>query len=252
MTASPLLQVRRLSKTFNLASGPVLDEISLAIAPNECVAVLGRSGAGKSTLARCLTGLVAHDAGVIEVDGKPHRPRSRAHRRRVQMAWQDGAAALSPFTSIGVTLREPLDAFDLGPRESRDARVDELLRTVGLTASYRDRRPHQISGGEAQRIGIARALAADPRVLILDEPLSALDPPTQAEVLPLLRATSHSTALAVLLISHDLTAVRQLADRVVFLENARVVADQPVAEFFSAPAHPAAAAFVQAWPALPF
>jgi ABC-type dipeptide/oligopeptide/nickel transport system ATPase subunit len=252
MISVPALQVRALSKTFDNERGPVLDEVWFSIEEGESVAVIGRSGVGKSTLARSITGLVRYEKGAVEIDGRPHRPGNRLQRRLVQMTWQDGASALSPFANIRTALREPLDAFKIGAVGSRDARIEELLQSVGIPCSYLDRRPHQISGGEAQRIGIARALAADPRVLILDEPLSTLDPPTQAEILPLLRATSHSTTRAVLLISHDLTAVRQLADRVLFLHRGRLVADQSAGDFFSAPSHPAAAEFIQAWPPLPF
>jgi ABC-type dipeptide/oligopeptide/nickel transport system ATPase subunit len=226
----------------------VLKGVSFSIAAGECVALVGRSGSGKSTLAKCLTGLERYEAGSVSIDGRPHLPSKRAARRQVQMVWQDSAFALCPFTSVATAIREPMDAFDIG---SPDA-VAGLLEQVGLSALMTSRFPHQLSGGEAQRVGIARALAAEPRVLVLDEPLSALDPPTQASIVPVLRSASRRDSRAVLFISHDLTAVRQLADRVLFLENGVISLDQQMHDFFASPGNPAAEAFLAAWGSLPF
>lgn len=247
-----VLRIRGLSKCFTAARGAVLDGVDLAIRAGETVALLGRSGAGKSTLARCLVGLERPDAGTIAVDGVPYDPRKRRARRLVQMVWQDSYPSLSPYRTIRHSLREPLDAFGAGPEAARDARARELLHAVGLGPDVLDRRPHQLSGGECQRVVIARALAADPRVLILDEPLSALDAPAQAEIVPVLQAASHAAAGAVLFISHDLTAVRRLATRVAVLDGGKVVEEKPTAEFFAAPENPASRALLDAWPPLPF
>jgi len=246
------LSVRGLRKCFQASRGAVLADVDLHINAGETVALIGRSGAGKSTLARCLVGLETVDGGEIRVDDAIYNPRMRQSRRLVQMVWQDATTSLSPYRTIRQILREPTDAFGMGEAASRGSRVGELIESVGLPASLLDRRPHQLSGGECQRIGIARALATDPRVLVLDEPLSALDAPGQAEILPMLRAASREAPRAVLLISHDLTAIRRLATRVAVLHGGSVVEDQATELFFAAPQHPAAREFLAAWPPLPF
>jgi ABC-type dipeptide/oligopeptide/nickel transport system ATPase subunit len=168
------------------------------------------------------------------------------------MVWQDPYSALSPYQTIRRSLREPLDAFAVGDVSGRDKTVKRLIELVGLDSKLLDRRPHQLSGGECQRVVIARALAPEPRILILDEPLSALDPNSQAEVVPILQAASGDTRRAVLLISHDLTAVRSLASHVAMLHEGRVVEIQDTSSFFAAPIHNASREFLRAWPSLPF
>jgi ABC-type dipeptide/oligopeptide/nickel transport system ATPase subunit len=252
MKQPPLLSIRDLHKCFDTAGGAVLNGVSLTIHRGETVALVGRSGSGKSTLARCLVGLESPESGEVFIDGDRFRPRERKLRRLVQMVWQDPVPSLSPYRTVAESIREPLDAFSIGPPPSRDGRVRELLRSVGLAPELGDRRPHQLSGGECQRVIVARALAPDPRLLILDEPLSALDPPTQAEIVPVLQGVARQGAQAVLLISHDLTAVRKLASRVALLHEGRIVEDQPTERFLSNPEHPAARQFLSAWPALPF
>jgi ABC-type dipeptide/oligopeptide/nickel transport system ATPase subunit len=237
-----LLGVTELSKSFE---SRVLDGVSFSVSAGECVAILGKSGCGKSTLARCIAGLEIVTSGSVEIEGRAHTPHHRADRRRVQMVWQDSASSLSPFFSIRESMQEGLAD---GGRENLRA----LAVAVGLREELLDRRPHQLSGGELQRAGIARALAAEPKVLILDEPLSALDPITQFEILPYLRQATHAPNRAALFISHDLTAVRQLADRVLFLHGGHVVEDRPAVEFLTEPHHAAAREFVSAWPSLPF
>lgn len=230
-----------LSKSFGHRR--VLAGVDFSVAHGECVAILGRSGAGKSTLARCIAGLERTNSGTIEINGEPHLPKLREKRRAVQMVWQESGTALSPFLSVGQSLRETM-------RTDQD--IAGLAAAVGLRLDLLDRRPHELSGGELQRAGIARALAASPKVLILDEPLSALDPVTQAEVLPFLRTATHAADRAALFISHDLTATRLLADRVLFLHDGAIVEDRLTNEFLSSPVHAAAREFVAAWPALPF
>lgn len=252
MSAHSGLSIRGLHKSFQASRGAVLAGVTLQVDPGETVALIGRSGAGKSTLARCLVGLETADSGEVRVDGSIYHPRVRRSRHLVQMVWQDAITSLSPFCTIRQTLREPMDEFGMGAAASRDQRVEELIESVGLQASLLDRRPHQLSGGECQRVGIARALATDPRVLVLDEPLSALDAPGQAEILPVLRAASRKAPRAVLLISHDLTAIRRLATRVAVLHGGRVVEDQATEPFFADPQHPATREFLAAWPPLPF
>lgn len=245
-----MLRVEGLVKRYGRQGVRVLDGVGFSVAAGECVAVLGKSGCGKSTLARCVAGLLPVTEGLLEIEGAVHSPQSRAQRRRVQMVWQDSVASLSPFADIRGSLREAMGQ-ELEDGE-RDRRLGELAGAVGLRGELLGRRPHELSGGEAQRAAIARALAAEPKVLLLDEPLSALDPMTQYEILPFLREATHAAGRAALFISHDLTAVQQLADRVLFLESGMVVEDRPAGAFLAGPRHPAAQAFLSAWPALPF
>ena len=248
----PALAVCSLRRSYRADRGRVLEDVSLEIGEGNTLALLGRSGCGKSTLARCLVGMEPIDAGTIAVDGLAFSPTQRSQRRRVQMVWQDAVSSLSPYRTAGQSLREPLDAFEIAESKTRDTRVEELSAIVGLRPELLNRRPHQLSGGECQRVVIARALAPDPRILILDEPLSALDPPSQAEMLPVIRAVAAQAARAVLLISHDLTAVRQLATRVALLHEGKIIEEQLTEDFFAAPKHPQTREFLAAWTGLPF
>lgn len=252
LTSTRGLTVRGLKKRFDASGAAVLEGIDLDIQAGETLALLGRSGSGKSTLARCLVGLERPDEGSILVDGHPHIPANRKSRLAIQLVWQDPVASLSPFCTAGASIMEPISHASFASHEARIERAKELLLLVGLNESFLGRFPFQLSGGECQRIGIARALAAKPSVWILDEPLSALDPPMQAEILPVLRDAIQLHSMATLLISHDLTAVRQLADRVAFLANGSIVENRPTPEFLASPAHPVARQFIDAWPSLPF
>jgi len=248
---TPPVSIRDLRKSFQ-GGVRVLDGVSLSIDAGETVALVGRSGAGKSTFARCVVGLETADGGETMIDGRVFDPGRREERRKVQLVWQDPVPSLSPFQTVGRSIREPLDGFRIGERGRRDGRVRELLRSVGLAPELAERRPHELSGGECQRVVIARALASDPRLLILDEPLSALDPPSQAAAVPVLQAAARETGRAVLLISHDLTAVRRLADRTALLHEGKIVEVRKTDDFFSRPEHPASREFLAAWPELPF
>jgi len=251
LRAAPVVAIKDLRKSF--PAGPaVLDGVSLNIGCGETVALVGRSGAGKSTLARCVVGLEPPESGEVRIDGRTFDPRARKQRRLVQMVWQDPVPSLSPYQTVGASIREPLDSFAVGEPSKRATQVRDLIRSVGLAPEIEARRPHELSGGECQRIVIARALAPDPRLLLLDEPLSALDPPSQAAVLPLLQSVARQSSRAVLLISHNLTAVRRLADRVALLHQGRIVEDQATGGFFARPRHPATRELLTAWPALPF
>jgi ABC-type dipeptide/oligopeptide/nickel transport system ATPase subunit len=252
LTPPASLSVRGLKKRFAAKARPVLDGIDLDIRAGETLALLGKSGSGKTTLARCLVGLEQPESGSILVNGRIHNSANRIQRLAVQMVWQDPVASLSPFCTAGASIMEPLSSVGAGSQQERGERVDELLRFVGLNESFASRLPFELSGGECQRIGVARALAANPSVLVLDEPFSALDPPMQAEIVPLLKAAIQFRSMATLLVSHDLTAVRQLADRVAFLADGRIVENKATAEFLDSPEHPIAQQFVNAWRSLPF
>jgi peptide/nickel transport system ATP-binding protein len=230
----------------------VLAGIHLDVAAGETVALVGRSGAGKSTLARCLAGLERVDGGRIEVDGLPYRASHRRSRRLVQLVWQDPVASLSPFRTVAQSLAEPLDAFGIGEARHRTHAVRELLRDVDLGLDHLGRRPHEMSGGECQRVALARALACRPRVLVLDEPFASLDPPRQLQISDLVARLATRDARAVILISHDLTAVRRLSSRVALLHQGTIAVDLATAAFFSDGAPDLAEEFRRAWPPLPF
>ena len=244
---TPLLRVSGLSKRFGSGSKGVtaLDAVDLSIGAGEGVALVGESGSGKSTLARCLVGLAAHDSGSIWVDGlgtvKPNQGSRKAllaYRRTVQMIFQDPYASLSPARSIGATIAESVRVRDpVRPRAALRHEVADLLKHVGLPPGYAARRPVALSGGERQRAAIARALAMRPRLLICDEPVSAVDVSVQAQIVTLLRSLRDRDGIALLFITHDLAVVPQIAARTVVLFRGRVVEEGPTARVLRAPAH---------------
>jgi len=246
------LSIRHLRKGFASGGHAVLADVCLEIGPGETVALIGRSGAGKTTLARCIVGLEVADHGDVLVDGARYRPADRGARRAVQLVWQDPSGSLSPFRTLRQSVVEPLDGFGIGAPSTRARRAEELLTSVGVPFGMFDRAPHELSGGECQRAVLARALASDPGVLVLDEPMSALDPPRQAELSQVLARLTKESQRAILFISHDLTAVRRLSSRVALLDGGRIVDDVATPEFFARRGHPIARQFLEAWPPLPF
>jgi ABC-type glutathione transport system ATPase component len=249
MPVEPLLEARDVVRVFPgggwLARRPALravDGVSLSIAPGETVAVVGESGSGKSTLGRMLLGLDRPDQGCIAYRGVDVASLDDAARRRfraeVQVVFQDSGTSLNPRRSIAGSLGVPLrHNLGLGRAEAR-VRIDALLERVGLEpAQFRDRLPHELSGGQRQRVGIARALASNPRVIIADEPVSALDVSVRAHVLRLLRDLQRQDGLACLFITHDLGVVRAIADRVVVLYRGRIVEQGVTSQVMSGPAH---------------
>jgi peptide/nickel transport system ATP-binding protein len=230
-----------------------LDSVDLCVSAGERVGVVGGSGAGKSTLLRLLLALEAPDAGEVRLRDRLVRPqragRLRWFRRQVQYVSQDFYGALSPRMTVAEIVREPLAC--LAVPGDHDRRVDELLVAVCLDPALRDRRPGTLSGGQRQRVAVARALAPAPAVLLADEPVSALDAPVRVAILDLLRGVSTATGAALVLVSHDLPAVRRTCDRVVVLEDGRVVEAGPVRQIFDDPQAPATRALLDAVPALP-
>lgn len=238
-----MLTVRGLSKKFHGRN--VLGEIDLAITAGEVVGLIGHSGAGKSTLARCLVGLERAERGEILLNGVPISPGKGAARKNIQYLWQDPTQSLSPYLSAKGAVMETLSGFGVGDLRTRNARASDLLVSLGLPRSLHDRRPHTLSGGQNQRVALARALAAEPQVLILDEPLSSLDLATQVSTISVLRRLHAETGLTMLIVSHDLAPLRQLANRVLVLDEARVVEDIPMHSFSSAATHPLAKAYAE-------
>jgi peptide/nickel transport system ATP-binding protein len=231
-----------------------VDHVSLAVEEGEVVGLVGESGCGKSTLGRIAAGLLAPDDGAARLDGEPvaDRTGSRVVKRltSVQMVFQDPFASLNPRMKVGDAIAEGPLAHALWPEAERSARVAETLREVGLDASYAQRFPHQFSGGQRARIGIARALAMSPRVVVADEAVAALDVSIQAQVLNTFLDLRARRGLAWLFISHDLGVVGHLADRVAIMYLGRIVELGPAEAVFAAPAHPYTQGLLAAVPRL--
>ncbi len=254
---TPLVSLRDVSRHFplprrGLFTRPVLravQQVSFDVAPGEVVGLVGESGSGKSTLGRVALGLLAATEGAVLFEGqdlgalKPAQ--LRAMRRHMQMVFQDPFASLNPRRSVGGAIAEVLALHGL---PHGDADVGAALARVGLEAADMKRRPRQFSGGQRQRIAIARALAVRPRFLVADEPVSALDVSVQAGILKLLQELRGELGLAMLFISHDLTVVEAMADRVLVLYLGRVMEAGPAREIFRAPRHPYTAALLASAP----
>ncbi|MER5909051.1 ABC transporter ATP-binding protein [Streptomyces sp. NPDC001982] len=234
-----------------------VDDVSLTIRRGETLGIVGESGSGKTTLGRMLVGLLEPTAGAIRYEGRPHTGVNPA----VQMVFQDPVSSLNPRRSVGESIADPLRARGMGvpplerSREWRDegrirGRVTELLERVGLEGAHYDRYPHEFSGGQRQRVGIARALAADPRVIVCDEPVSALDVTTQAQVVALLGELQQELGLALVFVAHDLAVVRQVSDRVAVMRRGRIVESGPADEVYDSPQDPYTKQLLAAVPAL--
>lgn len=258
----PLLSVRGLCTWFPvrrrgwpLGPGAVLkavDGVSLEVFPGEVLGLVGESGCGKSTLVRSIVQLEPPRAGEVRFEGRAlHRlpPRElRRVRRRLQMVFQDPYASLNPRKTVFDTLAEPLRVHGLAPRREMAAAVAGLMEKVGLASRTMRKYPHEFSGGQRQRIAIARALALRPAMLLADEPVSALDVSVQAQILNLLRRLRDEAGLTMMLISHDLAVVRQMAGRIAVMYLGRIVEEGPSEAVFSMPRHPYTQALVSAIP----
>ncbi|WP_405863253.1 ABC transporter ATP-binding protein [Streptomyces sp. NBC_01515] len=219
-----------------------VDDVSLTIHRGETLGIVGESGSGKTTLGRMLVGLLKPTAGEIKPGG--------GVRPDVQMVFQDPVSSLNPRRSVGESIADPLRARGERDEESIRGRVRELLERVGLEGAHYDRYPHEFSGGQRQRVGIARALAADPRVIVCDEPVSALDVTTQAQVVALLGELQRELGLALVFVAHDLAVVRQVSDRVAVMRRGRIVEQGPADEVYDSPQDPYTKQLLAAVPAL--
>ena len=229
-----------------------VDGVDLEIAAGETFAIVGESGCGKSTLARLLVRLIDPTAGSVEYDGDNiadlPNDQMRGLRKDLQFIFQDPFSSLNPRMTVGALIEEPLKAHGIGDEASRRARVAELLGRVGLTPAHADRFPHEFSGGQRQRIGIARALATGPKLIIGDEPVSALDVSIQAQVVNILEDLKEEFGLTLIVIAHDLAVIRHMSDRVAVMYLGEIVEVAKAEALFSAPKHPYTEALLAAIP----
>jgi len=261
-TVEPLLEVDGVRVSYPVqggvfGSGETFDAVAgvdLAVSAGEVVALVGESGCGKSTLARSIVGLVRPSAGTIRYEGRDLWQLPRRERRRlggeIQMVFQDPYASLHPRLNVEQAVSEAWRARPERAPADRAAALRDLLERVGIAYGDRDRYPHEFSGGQRQRISIARALALSPRLLLLDEPVSALDVSIQAQILVLLKELQAEQQLAYLLISHDLDVVGQISDRVVTMYLGTVFETGPTQAVLDAPIHPYTEALLAAAPEL--
>ncbi len=261
MTTDPLLKVADLAKKFvakrSVFGAPsafvtAVDGVTMTIAAGQTLALVGESGCGKSTVGRLVLGLIEPSAGRVECDGQDVTKLSaaelKAFRAKAQLIFQDPYASLNPRMTIGATLDEPLMLHTRLSKAARRTRVAELLDLVGLKADQARRYPHEFSGGQRQRIAIARALAASPKLIVCDEPVSALDVSIRAQILNLLRDLQQRFGLALLFISHDLSVVKHIADRTAVMYLGRIVESAATADLFKQPRHPYTQALLSAIP----
>jgi ABC-type oligopeptide transport system ATPase subunit len=254
-----LLRVEHVSKQFGrrrlLSAGRVVhavNDVSFTVGRAEVVAVVGETGSGKSTLGNCVSGLLRPTTGQVWFENKdvasdPQGRRSQL-RRKIQPVFQDPRGSLDPRWPVERTIREPLDACRIGtPRERRE-KVATLMDRVGLPSFVGRRRPDQLSGGQQQRVALAAALALEPELLVADEPVSALDVSVQAQILNLFETLRADLGLSILFISHDLSVVQHLSDRVLVMYAGRVVESGPVDQIFASPVHSYTKALLDAIP----
>jgi oligopeptide transport system ATP-binding protein len=244
-----LLQVKDLHKHFPIKSGllfehkidevKAVDGVSFDIAEGETLGLVGESGSGKSTTGYCILQLLKPTSGSVVFEGTDlttlGREALRKMRREMQIVFQDPYSSLDPRMTVGDIVAEPLIVHRIGTRRDRSTRVRELLDIVGFNPTYTNRYPHEFSGGQRQRIGIARALALSPKLIVCDEPVSALDVSIQAQILNLLKDLQHDFALTYLFIAHDLAVVRSMSDRIAVMNKGVLVEIGPAEEVYTAP-----------------
>ena len=251
-----LLDVRGLSKIFATGGRRVvaLEEVSLALSGGQTLGLVGPSGSGKSTLARVLLRLVEPDDGRIIFDGVDWLALTgaaqRAMRKRIQMVFQDPLAALNPRATIAGALSDPLRIHGIVERTQRPAAIARLLERVGLDPALARRAIHEISGGQRQRVAIARALATNPDLIVLDEPVSALDVSVRGQILDLLTGLQRERGIAYLFVSHDLAVVRAVSHRIAIMDAGRIVEAGPAARVVADPQSPTGRALIAAVPRL--
>ena len=260
-SSTPLLVVDKLKKYYPVRGGiwggrigdvRAVDDVSFSVAQGETLGLVGESGCGKSTLGRTVMRLEDPTGGQVLFEGRDLVNASRRElfrlRREIQMIFQDPYSSLNPRMTVGEIVREPLVVHRIGTKAEQIDTVRELLETVGLTGEMLERYPHEFSGGQRQRIGVARALALGPKLVIADEPVSALDVSVQSQVLNLMVRLQRERNLTYVFISHDLSVVEHVSDAIAIMYLGRIVEIGPVARVFERPAHPYTRALLQAIP----
>lgn len=250
MSTELLVEAEHLTKEFSVAGEGLfsrgklvaVDDVSFTVARGETLGLVGESGSGKSTVANIVAGLLLRTSGTMRVNGVDFaslRARElRQQRRHVQVVFQDPYASMAPTATVESSITEPLRAHGVGDRDTRRKRVDELLELVSLDRSMKGRFSSEMSGGQLQRVSIARALALEPQLVVLDEPVSALDVSTKAEIVNLLADLKDELGLSYLFISHDLSTLRVLADRVAVMYLGALVETGPAEQIYEDPKHP--------------
>ncbi|MDM5326697.1 dipeptide ABC transporter ATP-binding protein [Neobacillus sp. CF12] len=256
----PLISIKNVKKYYPIGSGlfgkkdkwlKAVDGISLDVQQGETVGLVGESGCGKSTLGRMVVGLLEPSTGEVIFEGNTLLSKGRKRRevgKNIQMVFQDPYSSLNPRMTVTNIIAEPLVLHKIGTKSERKKRVDELLEKVGLTPSHGARYPEEFSGGQRQRIGIARALALNPKLIVCDEPVSALDVSIQAQILNLLKDIQEDMGLSYIFIAHGLQAVKHISDRIVVMYLGKVVEVSETDQLFEQPLHPYTEALISAVP----
>lgn len=252
--SQPLLECKNVKKYFNTPKGYLhaVDDISFSLEPGKTLGVVGESGCGKSTLGRTIVQLTTATSGDILFEGESiiglRGSAIKTIRRKMQIIFQDPFSSLNPSMTVGQTIREPFRIHHMYSKDERDDKVRELMERVGLSDRYLNAYPHELDGGRRQRIGIARALALDPKFIVCDEPVSALDVSIQAQILNLMMDLKESMGLTYLFITHDLSVVKHISNEIAVMYLGKMVEKAAPQELFDHPAHPYTQALLSAIP----